>query len=362
MFEMSQDTNFVILVLDSLDSKTLSEVIQNEERYRDVFKDFTYYPNTVGMYPYTTYALPHILTGICYQNDETFDDYNIRAYQSSELLNNLEKKGYNINVFMDPDIVPKYGENIFDFDNSHNEFKIGSWFEFAKIQVKLVGLRYAPYQIKYKCMILTEWIDELMVTEGDSEIYLDNNAIFYQSLAAEDITYIDEPCFKYIHLEGAHLPFRYDENMNVLEETSYTQCVKASVTVADAYLDKLREAGVYDNSVIIVMADHGYSEEQVLYNAFGRQNPILFVKGVRESHDLEISQAPISFDDLQEAYKRLLDGKPSAEVFDARENEERIRRYIYYYYGDEEHMYEYMLEGHAFDDVMTPTGESYTYE
>ncbi len=359
LFEMSEDTNFIIFVLDSVDSKTLYDMIETDVRYQGNFEDFTYYPNTIGSYPYTIYALPYILTGEYYKNDESFDDYNIRAYQSSELLNNLKKQGYNINVFADSGVLPKYGANLFAFDNHHNEFRISSYTQFAKLQLKLVGLRYAPYQLKEKCMISTEQLDDLMVLEGDETVFSENIIDFNHAIQTRRVTYTEEPCFKYIHLEGAHLPFRYDENLNDIGCSTYAQCVRASVTVTSAYLAMLKDAQVYDNSVIIIMSDHGYDQVQVLDNAYGRQNPILFVKGVGEDHPLEISDAPISFEDLQEAYKRLMEGCPSTDAFDYQEGDQRERRYMYYFYGEEEYIYEYMHEDHAFIDNMHPTGVEY---
>ncbi|MFQ8901895.1 MAG: hypothetical protein ACLR7D_08430 [Lachnospira eligens] len=57
--------------------------------------------------------------------------------------------------------------------------------------------------------------------------------------------------------------------------------------------------------LFIVMADHGYG---LSYGPRNRQHPVLFVKGKNESHDYTVSEAPISYDDLQEAFSRLLDG------------------------------------------------------
>lgn len=362
MFEMSQDTNFVIMVLDSTDSKTLYELIQSDDRYQSMFENFTYFSNTLGAYPYTKFSLPYILTGEYYQNDEPFDEFNIRAYQASRLFNNLEDSGYDVNVFADYDVLPKNDANLFSFDNHHNEFKIGSYSRFAKLQLKLVGLRYAPYQLKEKCMISTDWFDELMVVEGDASAFSEDNIDFYQSMQTQPVTYKEEPCFKYIHLEGAHLPFRYDKDMNVVESSDYVQCVEASMTLACEYLAKLNDAGVYDNTAIIIMADHGYSQELVSESAFSRQDPILLVKGKGERHPFTISDAPISFEDLQEAYERLMNGSSSTESFDYKDGEERTRRYLYYFYGDDKHMYEYMHEGWASDDTMYPTGNEYFYE
>ena len=54
------------------------------------------------------------------------------------------------------------------------------------------------------------------------------------------------------------------------------------------------------------------------------------MKGMNEHHDtMQISEAPIAYDDLQEAYQRLLDGAGSDQVFDAKEGDERVRRYLY---------------------------------
>lgn len=52
MFEMSKDTNFIILLLDAVDAPTLNQMIAdgNMEGLEDTFEDFTYYTNTVGAY------------------------------------------------------------------------------------------------------------------------------------------------------------------------------------------------------------------------------------------------------------------------------------------------------------------------
>lgn len=79
--------------------------------------------------------------------------------------------------------------------------------------------------------------------------------------------------------------------MNLTYAGDYRSSLEASLTLTKAYLQKLKEAGVYDNSVIIVMADHGTNGEYYL-EPMGRQNPILFVKGIGEQHAFEVSQAP----------------------------------------------------------------------
>ena len=133
-----------------------------------------------------------------------------------------------------------------------------------------------------------------------------------------------------------------------------------AMTIVRDYLDKLKEAGVYDNTAIILLADHGYGYEREI-PIVGRGNPVLAVKGRGEQHPaMARSEAPISYEDLQEAYQRLLQGKASGEVFDAKEGQNRPRRILLYPYMKEHVMAEFMQTGHAFDiETMIPTGREF---
>lgn len=40
---MSEDQNFVILLLDTVDSRTITELLDEHPEYSEVFRDFTYF-------------------------------------------------------------------------------------------------------------------------------------------------------------------------------------------------------------------------------------------------------------------------------------------------------------------------------
>ena len=111
------------------------------------------------------------------------------------------------------------------------------------------------------------------------------------------------------------------------------------------------------------MSDHGYNGSlgQSGEATWMRQCALLLIKGRNEHHDtMQISQAPISFEDLQEAYTRLLDGKQSTAAFDWKEGDVRERRFLKYSFLDEDHMQEYVQTGYAFDrNTMKATGREY---
>lgn len=366
-FAVSEDQNFIILVLDTVDSRAFAELLKTHPEYASEFKDFTYFENTVGAYSCTERAVPYILSGDWYENEGTFDDYMRQMYQDSPLLQILQERGYRMELYdeelyMDDDIAQMFG-------NIHRvDFALNSYTRFAKPLLKLIGFRYAPFELKKKCIFKIAAFDELIRVENAPEEVSFNQMdhIFKGRLDKYGISTQDSGAkFQFIHLNGAHVPFIYDENMNIIDEEdgTYEQSMQAVILGAADYVEKLRESGAYDNTALIIMADHGFngSLDESGDEAWMRQCPLLLIKGFGETHDtMQISQAPVSFEDLQEAYVRLLDGKQSEAAFDWKEGDVRERRFLKYSFLDEDHMQEYMQTGYAFDrDTMIPTGREY---
>lgn len=356
-YAMSKDTNFVILILDAVDSETWYNMLAEHPEYREIFEDFTYYPDTMAVYPFTKYSIPYMICGEWYENQVPFQEYNINAYKNSPFLELLEERGYELYMFEED--LPLLDKSIFRFANvPDGKYKVSSFWDFVKLEIKLAGLRYAPFDLKRACIFNTNRFSVLRDGGEMYPLFSMDNALFYQSVLEEEITYCTEKQFKFIHIDGAHVPFQYDKDVNIIADGSYEDSIEATMTITKAYLEKLREADVYDNSIIMVMADHGYSLTGP--EAFGRQNPVLFVKGLEEHHEMMISDAPVSFEDLQEAYVRLLNNSLSTDIFDNSEGSQRKRRFLYYVFEKDECIMEYMQTGHAFnDDTMNATGNVY---
>ena len=365
-FTMSQDTNFVIFVLDSVDSRDFAERMAAHPEYNTYFSDFTYFQNTTCAYPCTKYSISYILSGEWYEDGEPFEDYVKRVYRDAPLLQELEQRGYRLGLYEDE--LHTADPIVTRFDNIRSvEVGVESYSELTKQILKLVGFRYAPYDLKKKCDVRAAYFDAQMevITEPQMPGFTQNNYDFKTNLENSGITVKENgKVFRFIHLEGAHVPCIYDKDVNIIasSEGSYSQSVEASATLAHLYIEAMKKAGVYDNTAIIVMADHGYNGD-VDGNPenFMRQNAMLMIKGIGETHDaLQISEAPISYADLQQAYVRLLDGEQSGDVFDWKEGDTRERRYLWYDFADDDYMVEYMQTGDAWDrSTLVPTGREY---
>jgi phosphoglycerol transferase MdoB-like AlkP superfamily enzyme len=187
----------------------------------------------------------------------------------------------------------------------------------------------------------------------NNDMYSGNNLEFYNKIRDKKINIVDKKMFKFIHIEGGHVPFVYDINLNTIENGTYEQNLDASITVLETYINRLKENNVYDNSVIVVMADHGYGT-----SVYDRYNPILYIKGLNKKHNFEVSDKKISFVDLIVAFNQLIDGNKTDTIFIGLNNKER--RYLLYDYTNPSVLIEEIQKGKAWNsETIVESGKKF---
>ena len=320
--QLSGEKNMIILTLDAYDSSAFESLVCGNEEYQELFEDFTYYPNTIGGFSSTDMSVPLILTGNGYKNECLFGDYLNQSYAESRLMNWLDSNRWEKDVYFDG-LLPQ-GENGFALSNSKELKRVVSDRKaLMNYMYTMVLFRYMPQPIKNHFYFYADNIKgNLNSVKGDYMPYTASNFEFADVIDRMTAKK-GKGVFQYIHVEGAHEPFDLTAEFTQSEsETSYEDECVGVLSLVDKYLSALRNEGIYDNSILIIMADHGY------YNS--RQNPLLLVKGYDEHHDFEISYASVSYYDLQDGYIRLLDGASSGgNVFDSIGEDERGRKYAF---------------------------------
>ena len=364
LLTLGQEENIIFFILDTFDGEDMEDLFFREHYngyYQEMFEDFTYYQDTTSMYPTTKGALPYLLTGVPYLNQETYADYIRRAYGETDLYDVLAQEGIQVSVytdnsdFLDPDCA-KY-TNV-----EHGRYRIGSNVEFAKEMYSLVAFNYMPHQLKRFFFVDTEDFGALQATaEGDSAFSWDVQD-FYNKLTTERLQKGDAAKWMHVyHLAGIHLPYTFDGNLHSEADRIYNVIDEAegNCTMVGEYLDQLRELGLYDSATIIVTADHG--------NYGHGQYPIFFVKNAGEHHPFKISSAKNSHANMMKLLKDVAQGKTfDEEAVRACNPEESPRRFYYYSWDDGwEDLYlpeiaEMEQDGIAIEDsALTETGVRY---
>ncbi len=88
--ELSKNENIIVFVLDTYDGQYFSDFIEQYPEYKEtLWKDFTFYPDTVGGGTRTILGMPQILTGQYCTSDGPFSKYLEDGYQSTSLYREL---------------------------------------------------------------------------------------------------------------------------------------------------------------------------------------------------------------------------------------------------------------------------------
>ena len=363
LLTMSEQENFIILHLDALDAAVFEQVLSERPEYREAYEDFTYFDNTMSGYPFTKCSLPLILTGQWYEAQEDFDLWVDDAMDASPLFQALLADDYRLAIYEMDNIKlseERMGRRLENY--SRETLPITSRTEMLKSMLRMAMIKYAPWDLKeigYRLQEKLNTFGSLRGASGNS-VYLWDNLIFYERLTGENaIRLRADKSFKYIELKGAHVPNTTQADLKYNPDATYRDSVEASMKIAQTLIERMKDAGVYDNSVLVILGDHGFN--YVKDKSYHRQHPMLMIKGRGERHPFAVDNAPVSHADLCEAFVRLLGGADSRACFDWQAGQQRERRFLNYSWTDLERFEEYMQSGQAEDgETMLPTGRVFT--
>jgi hypothetical protein len=319
-FTLGSDGNVVILLLDTFDGAVFDELLEDDVLdIKQQFSDFTYYDNMAGGFPFTGSSIPLILSGEWYDKTSTYKEFINNAYMKTDLYKTLYENGYSIGLYGDPTM---YGKSLEEYTRNIVSGKgdIVSGIKPIEKFYKITAFRYFPHILKK----YTEYQDYSFSEYYADGIYkFEEDIDFYEKLVDESITLKSGNAFVFYHLKGIHSPYTIDENVTESSDSDERQQALGELKIVERYIAEMKEKGVYDNSTIIVMADHGYK-------GMG-QCPIFLVKEAYANHELMYNSAPVSYDDLQGTFYCLTMGESNgmSSIYDFQEGDYRERYFRY---------------------------------
>lgn len=310
-YTVSANKNVIVIILDYFSNQYVEPAL---EAYPDLFdglKDFTYYNNTDCAYFGTYPSLIHILSGSAPEPELPINDWCAKAWKAERaqgFYQALRDQNYVSNVYT-PDknmLCGMNGVEILDgtFSNLTNDgqdFTV-DYKLLVKTMVKMAGYRMFPYAVKPS--LYSGMDDYVNIVVPKNHGVRHQNYDFYEGLLENGLT-VDTESNYYIvqHLMGTHE--RTTSETGEYQEDSTTETTaKGCMVIVEEYLNQLKEAGVYDNSTIIITADHGGPRDSQV---------IFFMKNPGETHEQYVeSKAPISLIDYQATIAKAvgIDEKP----------------------------------------------------
>ena len=395
-FDFSKDKNIIVFLLDSFQTDVFNEIINEDNKYKEMFQGFTYFRNSLGGYPFTDISIPLILTGEYYENKTPYDKWLRDVYTNSSITNTLHKEGFDVEIYLNSSKSVYIDENILaNFEKTKLNIN-----QFAEVY-DVALFRYLPTPLKKLIYNNQEWFLQKNVKVDESKKY----EVKSKTLDAKNVKrsvilqFIDsflyytnsnntKNTFKFYYLCFPHWPLTLNENFEhgdmEINRDNYKRSCKAALKILDLAMKKLQEEEIYDNTMILVLGDHGagfQGQEFILQDGMPANKntdtvtdnyritalPLVLIKPFNTNERLKISDAPVSLMDVPKTIITELGIEanfPGISMFEIDESVQRERRFMRYssieppYYGD---MYEYIVSGYGWlNESWEPTYRKYT--
>lgn len=391
LFEFSSNQNVIHVILDEFQSDVFQKIIAEDTGYYyNVFKGFTLFKQTAGAFPSTMTSMPSIVSGSIYKNDVPIEDFIDTVYNGKTIANVLYANGYDVDLSAPINWYGKgrytnwyhipvpYGASLVQYERTN-----------AAFIMSLVALRHAPHFLK---RTLFDKVSSLpaLAQEGTESYEVQShfaNEEFLQDLIDNASVKRFRPLYKFIHLTTTHWPAVLDTNCRYAgtilpwEWVNIRVQAKCSLVHFIEFLNRLKSLNIYDSSLIILHADHGYykvygSHDQIAVRNIGNLNgsesydeedfaqrvcssaPLLAVKPPNSKGPLRISNAPTALTDVAATITSILkvDGNFGGKsVYDVDSSEIRERKFYYYadlYHPGEKYfgpIDEFSIKGNLYD-------------
>ncbi len=414
LFQFSDHVNVVVLVIDTFQSDFFPDILRQHPDLEAAFDGFTYFRDALTGSDGTIVSVPIMLTANSYDNSVPYLEYVKTSFLGNSLPKTLREYGFAVDLF------PLLGYTV-TTDFSGLPFggkRLRDWRAFAREQAFLGDLalfRSAPQPLKrliynrqhwLVAVLLEDWFDRRDaggaprdVAGGSAEAStlkyaneLENMQIlvnknrdprFIMNMIGQSEVMRGQDAFKFIHLKGLHLPLIMNEDLDYEEMEPYRDNMlrqgAGMLKIAATFLERLERLGVYDDSLIFIVGDHGsgvadakinptpfgdglnrggpYPDNFRSFKAAGI--PLVLVKRLNARGPLVTSLSPVTLGDIPRTVTEELGleadfpGRSMFSVAD-REPRERIYRAFVGPQIDVEYLaplLEYAIVGDSWDDT-----------
>ena len=347
-FTVSANNNIIVILLDAYSNSYIDECLETYPEVADILKDFTYYNNADCHYESSVYSVNYMISGTEFDPTISLNEWFSYAWdneRNNNFYDRLAEQGYRFNLYTN------------EFTFVTNEARHDALGKISNLEVmdcefvvhddvvrnmliRSSEFRFCPLFLKDDFYFtgddFTGALDVLSRDDSrtvNTHIIL-GNAEYYDTLLASGLQTDDSANYFILqHMYGVHTPLSVDADCRNASDPTLLETERGCWVLVEEYLNQLKELGVYDNSTIIITADHGrpwgYEDAQ----------PIYFIKPFGQVQDaFNVTNAPISETDMMPTVIYLAGGEYSdlgTSIFDHTQDEQRERTYYLRCFDDE---------------------------
>jgi hypothetical protein len=367
MAHFSRTRNVLHIILDSFQADVFKDLLDGPDgaALREALAGFTYFEEHLGTFPATYLAMPVIVSGQVYRNHMPRAQFMESAYGGNTLFRAAKGAGYEVDLAADAWVLDLLTRA--PHDNAYLTAQLPLVQEAARV-LDLGLFRATPHWLKSAVYDDQQWLVQQWFAQSAllKFPYFTHNA-FLAGVTRNLVADREAPVYKFFHLMTPHAPFVvYPDCSPVgavvdrVRETVTAQS-RCSLGFVVALLNRMKDAGIYDDALIVLMGDHGghippYRFEpgrivQGNYEYFvpadfvALATPLLAIKPPGAADGLQVSPALTSMTDVPatiDALAGLDGGLPGQSIWDPSYGTSGPRRFYAYKWSKLDPVSEYI--------------------
>jgi hypothetical protein len=389
IFELSSRQNVFHFVLDGFQSDVFLDIVESDRADMDRrFSGFTFFANHSGAFPTTIVSIPTMLTGQVYRNQEPMRRFMNRHFKRASIYNVMRSQGYQVDAVSGLQFDKASATNYYRLPTPYVTYE--AYVQFTAWQLADLSLfRHSPHLLKPWIYNGQSWRlqnafgHEKADTAGRRHLPVNGEAFLRDFTPRLRVAH-DRPLYKYVHVGVPHWPMTLDAECNYIgvkraSRELYSGQARCAVRRVAEFLDKLRELGLYDGSMVLITSDHGValppdgftSDRDIfggpLSNLSGSALALLVVKPPNSAGPIGISQAPTMISDIPATIVDTMGLKnpfPGVSAMKVDEHVPRLRQFAAYPWSSSDwqadhfsHMDVFTINGSMLDGAAWKTEE-----
>lgn len=360
IFQYSREHNVVQLILDNFQTDIFEELIEEEGLAED-FDGFVLFRENAAVTPYTILAIPSILSGQVYDGGEPPGEFFRRSIRQG-LPSRLHEQGYRVNLstmrsLEDSDhdahyrIPSVYGATAREMIES----------EAARL-VDITLFRHVPHLVRNWVYNDNNWRLSPVMVDPETLPKSFAHKQFFRDYTERLDPRLDGPAFHFLHLWPPHPPYVTTEDGEYAGEAlpntreNYKHEARAILLQVVEFLEKLKDRGIYDDTLIVLHSDHGGAFEPEFTPT--RTLALKAIKPRNSRGPLRTSNAQVALTDVAativEEEELDIDWQ-GRSAFDVSEDEVRERRFVFYHGNRNQYLRPVSIKGSLY------SADSYTH-
>ncbi len=257
--------NILFFIPDGLLGWYMKDILKDHPEYKEIFKGFKWYPNTVSTSNFTYASMPAMMNG----ND--FNIANMNAMEESILgkyrlatekfYDRVKENGYFFssgNMGYSSVTADRFDNYIPDWDDSWDKV-----LRLANNYIEIWYTRFWENSLFYGvplCLKPLIYNERNWLVHFDESYQKNNETIrhyFVQILPNISVNTSSDKNFIFIHSVYTHVPWNIVENGQITKNVSPYRNQEKFFYDFSKWMTWLQENNVYDNTKIVIASDHG---------------------------------------------------------------------------------------------------------